>query len=183
VSRIWRRGREFTGRRGSSQPSEVGLRIPFLDPAASGDHAELHRTGPITILVNTSDAGADQLAAGRHLVTSVQPGRAAMILQLCMQHQLHLSVQKNLQRQGASKYVSRLAMICHLWRAPGMLGKIRRGFADKFDEATARRCSATAPPTPVRGRWGSVHLSECFVLRCTWSQLRSVPRSQLLIAP
>ena len=105
-----------------------------------------------------------------------------MISQLCMQHQLHLAVQKNLHRTGASKYVSRLAMVCHLWRSPGMLAKIRQRFAEKFDEATARRCSACPPPTPIRGRWGSVHLSERFVLRCQWNELRSVPRSQLLIA-
>ena len=146
--------------------TEVGVRL------------SQERSAAATVLTNTSDAGADQAAASRKLLMTRELGSVAVIGQLCLHHQLHLAAQKSLERTSGKRYWSGLAMICHLWRSAGMLHKVRQRFADLFGEAAAARCSSTAPPTPLRGRWGAVHASEAFLLRCEWQQLRAVSEAQ-----
>jgi hypothetical protein len=128
--------------------------------------------------VNTSDAGSDQASACRLLSLALDPTRAGVVGQLCFQHQIHLAVQKSLSRTSKVRYWARLAMVCSLWRSSGGVHKMRQRFAALFGEAVAARCSSSPPPAPLRGRWGSVHSSESFLLKCEWTQLRTVSRAQ-----
>jgi hypothetical protein len=182
----WRR--LHASSKGEPPHREAGVRLPRRAAGAADDvdrgemDADFESAGPATIILNTSDAGSDQALAARLLSTLVRPGRCAVVGTFCMLHQIHLVVARSLQRTTGSRYVQRLAMICHLWRASGMVVRIRSRFSELFGDLAARQCACGAPPLPIRGRWGSVHASEGHLLRCTWPQLRDVPLSQISLS-
>jgi hypothetical protein len=136
--------------------------------------AESSTAKAITIVLNTSDAGSDQLLAARMLSTLLRPGRGAVVGTMCVLHQLHLVVGRSLERAAASRFPQRLAMIVHMWRSSGMLVRIRARYSELYGEEVAKHCAAGAPPVPIRGRWGSINASEKYLLRSTWCQLRDV---------
>ena len=158
--------------------TQVGVRLPFLRPHGGDGEGSDGRPSKLTVFLNTSDAGSDQHSAARHLATALDTRCTGMVAQLCLMHQVHLIVLKGLHRTAQSRYLPRLGMVCHLWRSAGMVPKIKDKFAALFGEQVARRCASGPPPAPIRGRWGSVHDSESFILRSQWLQLRDVSGPQ-----
>jgi hypothetical protein len=131
----------------------------------SGEVAAL---GPAVVVV-TSDAGSDQAAATRKLAARAQRQHIAVIGQLCLQHQVHLVVQRSLLQGGRAH--GRLAMLAHLWRQNAR--KFAASFEELLGSEAARRC-ASVPPAPLKGRWGSAHDCELAVLRASRVELLRV---------
>lgn len=156
--------------------SEVGLRLPDfgVGPHPLGD---VHH---LCVWVYTSDAGADQAAAARHLGRCLANSPdMAVVGQHCLLHQCHLIVLKQVRRSQDGRCLSRLAMLTHLWRASGNVHKIRSAYAEMHGEELAELCARTAPAVPLRGRWGAVHESEARVLKGTRERLQSVSTPQV----
>ena len=128
------------------------------------------------MLLVTSDAGSDQTLATKLLAHRHGGPGVAVVAQWCLQHQLHLVVERALLRGG---HWARLAMLVHLWRGSGNAARIKQAFADLVGLEAAERCAGSPPPVPIRGRWGSATASEARVLRCDRCELLSVRRPQV----
>jgi hypothetical protein len=103
----------------------------------------------------TTDQGGDQAAAVRRFGEMLRPDENCIfIAQWCMQHAVHLCVQRQLRRGG--RYLARLAEIAHTWR--GSSARMREACLLLQGRAVA------PPPPPLRGRWGACHATEAALL-------------------
>jgi hypothetical protein len=133
----------------------------------------------IAVLAFTTDAAGDQAAAIRRLGGIAGADEYTLILSMhCVMHQLHLTIGRQLKRALGGKYVNQLAVIVNLWRSSSNPTKIRVAFRDNFCEALSERVARSAPPAPIRGRWGAVGDSERHLLKATREQLLTVSHSQ-----
>ena len=144
---------------------EVGIRLR-RDPDAPGPR-------PPLVLILKSDAGSDQGLAARLLAHRHAHHSVCIVSQFCLQHQLHLAVERALARGG---HWPVLAMLTHCWRASGNGAKFQKAFAQIAGPVAAQQLASSPPPVPIKGRWGSAAASEARILRCDRAELLAVPR-------
>lgn len=117
-----------------------------------------------------SPQGADQRGCHKFMNLEFDSNSALRLYvrQWCWQHQLHLTVKKQLETIDSItdlRYFATLAKSINVWRTPQNPKKFYNSVAELYGRPRADAVAKRLPTRPIRGRWGNVSSAEADLMR------------------